>query len=185
MSKSPLAGAFTETGAPAKKKNKKVGALLILAGVALTTSLGGVFAANITINSNGIEFGQGVATVGTCDQTINTSIEQSFDNTTFNVTRVGLSNIDPSACAGKELHVALLNSSGTAICGIAGTDAAVSPSFGTANGSGVSNASDATSDVIRFPSSAVSSATEYTAGVTASASCAAAGVGKVTLTTSN
>jgi len=186
MSKSPLAGAFTENGAPEKKKNKKTGALLILAGVALTTTLGGVFAANITIASNGIEFGQGVAAVATCDTSITTSIEQSYDNgaSTFNVSRVGLSNIDPTACAGKKLHVTLLNSSGTAICDIAGTDSASSPSFGAAS-SGVSTATDSSADVITFPSTAVSSATEYRTGITSAASCAAAGVSKVTLTTSN
>jgi hypothetical protein len=186
MSKSPLAGAFTENGAPEKKKNKKTGALLILAGVALTTSLGGVFAANITIASNGIEFGQGVATVTTCDTTINASIEQTFDNNNdaFYVGRIGLTNIDPEQCAGKKLHVTLLNSSGTAICDIAGTDSASSPSFG-AESSGVSTATDSSADVIAFPSPQVTDATEYQIGITAAASCPAADVNKVTLTTSN
>ena len=52
MSKSPLAGAFAEGSTPEKKKNKKGAALLIIAGIGLTASVGGVFAANsITINS--------------------------------------------------------------------------------------------------------------------------------------
>lgn len=180
MSKSPLAGAFTENGAPAKKKNKKVGALLILAGVALTTSLGGVFAANITIASNGIEFGQGVAAVTTCDDTISSSIEQEYDNgrTTFDVTRVTLSGIDinNSKCGGKTLKVSLLDSSGAAYCAIGGDDA-------VANLTLTSSVQNQGSDVIKI--AAGGTATDATVGINASADCAASGVGRVTITTSN
>jgi hypothetical protein len=179
MSKSPLAGAFTETGAPAKKKNKKVGALLILAGVALTTSLGGVFAANITIASNGIEFGQGVAAVNTCDTQINSAIDQTYSNSssTFDVSRVTLSDINTTsgACGGKTLHVSLLDSSGAGYCGIDGTD---SPTALTLTGT----AQDTSSDAITITAG---SATQAVVRVTAAANCVASGVSKVTLTTSN
>jgi hypothetical protein len=190
MSKSPLAGAFTENGAPAKKKNKKTGALLILAGVALTTSLGGVFAANITIASNGIEFGQGVAAVNTCDTTINSAIEQEYDNarTTFDVTRVTLSGIDlrdasatPGAggCGGQIIKVSVLNSSGTAYCAIGN-----SPADATISKTLSASSTTSTSDVIRIANSG-SSETNGQVSIDASADCAASGVGTVTITTSN
>jgi hypothetical protein len=180
MSKSPLAGAFTQNGAPEKKKNKKTGALLILAGVALTTSLGGVFAANITIASNGIEFGQGVAAVTTCDTTITSSIDQEYDNarTTFDVTRVTLSGIDVNnaACGGKTLKVSLLDSSGAAYCSIGGVDASSTLTL-------TSTAQNQSSDVIKVATGGT--ATDATVGINASADCAASGVGRVAITTSN
>ena len=191
MSKSPLAGAFTENGAPAKKKNKKTGALLILAGVALTTSLGGVFAANITISSSGIEFGQGVAAVNTCDTTINSAIEQEYDNarTTFDVTRITLSDIDlrdataaagSRGCGGQVLKVSVLDSSGAAYCAIGNT----SPADAEISHTLSSSATTSTSDVIRIANSG-SSAINGQVSITASADCAASGVGRVTITTSN
>ena len=79
MSKSPLSGAFAGSSEPAKK-NKKNGALLLISGIALATSIGGVFAANtITINSNAdIEFGQGVANVSTCVDALTFTATQVF-----------------------------------------------------------------------------------------------------------
>ena len=178
MSKSPLAGAFKENDAPAKK-NKKTGALIILAGVALTTSLGGVFAANITIASNGIEFGQGVAAVTTCDTAISSAVDQTYNNgaSTFYVSRVTLTGINTTsgACGGKTLKVSLLDSSGAGYCDIAGADAVLDKTL-------TSTVSTSTSDVIRI---ATGSETDAKVQIDASASCAAAGVDKVTLTTTN
>ena len=80
MSKSPLSGAFADSSATTKKKSKKNGAILLISGIALATSIGGVFAANsITINSGAnIEFGQGVAATSTCDTDgLTTSITQA------------------------------------------------------------------------------------------------------------
>ncbi len=114
MSKSPLSGAFSGSSEPAKKK-KKNGAILLIAGIALTSSIGGVFAANsITINSgSSIEFGQGVAATSTCDTDgITTSLSQEFvTGTTFRVNDVTIASIDNSGCADKGLRVALLDSS--------------------------------------------------------------------------
>ena len=83
MSKSPLSGAFAGSSEPAKK-NKKNGALLLISGIALATSIGGVFAATstITINTdNTLEFGQGLADVSACASAATTSMTQVFDET--------------------------------------------------------------------------------------------------------
>jgi hypothetical protein len=79
MSKSPLSGAFAGSSRPAKK-NKKNGALLLISGIALATSIGGVFAANsITINSNAdIEFGQGVVEATSCVSALTFTVTQEF-----------------------------------------------------------------------------------------------------------
>jgi hypothetical protein len=115
MSKSPLSGAFAGSSATTKKKNKKNGAILLISGIALATSIGGVFAANsITINSgSSIEFGQGVAATSTCDTDgITTSVTQEFvTGTTFRVNDVVVASIDNTGCADKGLRVALLDSS--------------------------------------------------------------------------
>jgi hypothetical protein len=98
MSKSPLSGAFAESSATTKKKNKKNGAILLIAGIALTSSIGGVFAANsITLNSdNELEFGQGAATASSCDTAMDTSITQALDETStaFVVRTVEITDID-------------------------------------------------------------------------------------------
>jgi hypothetical protein len=83
MSKSPLSGAFAGSSEPAKK-NKKNGALLLISGIALATSIGGVFAANSSIEINGgaaLEFGQGLADVSACAAAATTTMTQVFDPT--------------------------------------------------------------------------------------------------------
>jgi hypothetical protein len=115
MSKSPLSGAFAGSSEPAKK-NKKNGALLLISGIALATSIGGVFAANsITINGGAaIEFGQGVASTSSCDANLTTSIEQTWNETedVFRVSNVVVGGIDDDACSNTTLRVALLNAAG-------------------------------------------------------------------------
>ena len=178
MSKSPLAGAFTENGAPEKKKNKKTGALLILAGVALTTSLGGVFAATTSIDLGGnIEFGQGITSAVVCDDEIGTAVDQTFNGTSFQVSRVALTGIDTTAdaCGGEVLKVTLLESNGTAICDIAGLDPEVTLSFTN------STTQPSTNDVVRITAGAVTDGAFY---VDAAAGCDASLVDRVALTTS-
>ena len=117
MSKSPLSGAFSGSSEPAKK-NKKNGAILLIAGIALTSSIGGVFAANsITINSGAaIEFGQGVASTTTCDTGVQTSLSQEYvTGTTFRVDTVTVYDINSAACSSTVLRVSLLNESNTAL----------------------------------------------------------------------
>ena len=121
MSKSPLSGAFAGSSEPAKK-NKKNGALLLISGIALATSIGGVFAANsITINSgNAIEFGQGTAAVSSCEGVagaLDTTITQAWDNAAekFEVGTVTVDGIAASDCSGVTFKVSLLESDGTLI----------------------------------------------------------------------
>ena len=116
MSKSPLSGAFAESSATTKKKNKKNGAILLIAGIALTSSIGGVFAANsITVNAgNEIEFGQGVAATNACQtSTLDTKVTQSFvTGDTFRVDEVQIAGIDGTECSSTVFRVALIGDSG-------------------------------------------------------------------------
>ena len=120
MSKSPLSGAFSGSSEPAKKK-KKNGAILLIAGIALTSSIGGVFAANsITINSGAaIEFGQGTAATNSCEGVagaLDTTITQTYDNTN-DVFEVGTVTVDgiSADCNGVTFNVSLLEADGDVI----------------------------------------------------------------------
>jgi len=113
MSRSPLSGAFAGSSEPAKK-NKKNGALLLLSGIALATSIGGVFAANsITFNGSPtatIEFGQGVVATSSCDAGLDASITQEYVGTGFEVNEVVIDGI-AAECAGVIFNVTLLDAS--------------------------------------------------------------------------
>jgi hypothetical protein len=113
MSKSPLSGAFAGSSEPAKK-NKKNGALLLISGIALATSIGGVFAANsITINSGAaIEFGQGVASTSSCDDNLTTSITQAYTSSVFRVASVIVDGVNVAGCSNSTLRVSLLDVNG-------------------------------------------------------------------------
>ena len=114
MSKSPLSGAFAGSSEPAKN-NKKNGALLLISGIALATSIGGVFAANsIELNGNeAIEFGQGLAAVDPCADSAEVSMDQFISGGEFYVGTVTVTFA--SGCDGKDATVTLLNTSGAAI----------------------------------------------------------------------
>jgi hypothetical protein len=123
MSKSPLSGAFAGSSEPAKK-NKKNGALLLISGIALATSIGGVFAAN-SITINDVEFGQGVASASSCVSSLTTSISQSYvatspaptptPTTDFYVGTVSIAGDFDLCAVGKDLKVTLLDSSDVAL----------------------------------------------------------------------
>lgn len=115
MSKSPLSGAFAGSSEPAKK-NKKNGALLLISGLALATSIGGVFAATSSIAINGseaIEFGQGIAAVDSCAATADVTMTQAFTSNEFYVDVVTVTFA--TGCTGKSATVTLLDSNGVAI----------------------------------------------------------------------
>ena len=62
---------FDNAPSPRKsKKNKNLKALTSLATVAAIAVLGSTMAANISLGSSGIEFGQGVQTTSACDSSI-------------------------------------------------------------------------------------------------------------------
>lgn len=115
---------------PKKKKNKAL--LFGLVGVGLlATTVGGVFAANsITVNSGGtIEFGQGLASTGTCDADLTTEITQAYNATDdkFYADTIVVSGIKDFDCNGKTIHVSLIGDTGAGqgvVCGVDGTDTA-------------------------------------------------------------
>lgn len=115
---------------PSKKKRNKPLIFALIGAGALVASIGGVFATNsITINSdNGIEFGQGLSSTGTCDSGLTTSINQEYNATDnkFYATTVVVSDIQDQNCDGKTIHVSLVGSSGGAagiVCSVNGTTA--------------------------------------------------------------
>ena len=128
MSKSPLSGAFAGSSEPAKKNNKN-GALLLISGIALATSIGGVFAANsITINDNAaIEFGQGLAETSSCTADATTTLTQEYVSADekFYVGEVTV-NTDGD-CSGVDVIVSLLDEDGTVLHA---TTAAAGPAAG-------------------------------------------------------
>ncbi|MFZ9360780.1 MAG: hypothetical protein ACO249_05575, partial [Candidatus Nanopelagicales bacterium] len=75
----------------------------------------GVFAANITIATGAIEFGQGVASATACDNTITVVPNSTFDGTQFMVSSVELRGVDSSnsGCNGKTLTIKAISSSAT------------------------------------------------------------------------
>ena len=115
-----------EFATPKKKKNKAL--LFGLVGVGLlATTVGGVFAANsITINTdNTIEFGQGLATAGTCDSGLTTVINQAYDATEdkFYASTIAVTGISGADCDGKTMHVSLIGDTGSGqgvVCSVAG-----------------------------------------------------------------
>ena len=127
MSKSPLSGAFAGSSEPAKK-NKKNGALLLISGIALATSIGGVFAAastSITINeSAAIEFGQGIAEVDSCADTAEVTMSQLFSSDQFYVETVTVTFA--AGCNDKNATVTLLDLNGAAIPNATFTEAVAS-----------------------------------------------------------
>jgi hypothetical protein len=119
MSKSPLSGAFADSSATTKKKSKKNGAILLIAGIALTSSIGGVFAATNSIDINAgadLEFGQGTADVDTCAADATTTMGQVYDSSDdeFYVTDVVVTfaPVSPATCNGKEATISLVTPTG-------------------------------------------------------------------------
>lgn len=154
-----------------KTKTQRGLAYLTIAGGALALSIGGVFAANsITVNSgSAIEFGQGLASTSTCDAGLTAAITQAYDTTDskFYVSTVVISGIKDFSCAGKNIHVSLIGSSG-AICSVDGThtSGANQDSFLIADGATTGTDQDISKTV------------------TVAASCDASTVSKVAITTS-
>ena len=159
MSKSPLSGAFSGSSEPAKKKNKKNGAILLISGIALTSSIGGVFAAgSITLNgTDELEFGQGVAEVLVCNNAADVTVNQTYDTTDgeFYVTTVDVVFVSASgACDGLDATAGLvLDDAGTI------TFESLTQEVGTVTADEVSF--DFTAD--EFPASQVSDVTVTTA----------------------
>jgi hypothetical protein len=91
--------------ARAPKNRKSVKGLLAVAGFAAIAVLGSTLAANISLNSGSLEFGQGVAVTAACDSDgITATPKANFANTSgggsFNFASVAFSGVSTS-CAGR------------------------------------------------------------------------------------
>ena len=106
--------------APAPRKAAKKSNLKSLAGLATVAAvavLGSTLAANITLGSSALEFGQGVQTTAACDSTITVSPKVTFQNGSnpqFYLSTISFSDVDTrtsgstltsggTGCAGKTL----------------------------------------------------------------------------------
>ena len=120
-----------------KKRSGNVKALTSLATVAAIAVLGSTLAANISLGSSGIEFGQGVQTTAACDSAITVTPTSRFINAagagTFYLSTIALTNIDgqSSACQGKTFTVNAYNNTDATPLQIAtsGSDAVTSATF--------------------------------------------------------
>lgn len=113
MSKSPLEGSFINSGRKPFPKWIMVIGLLTLTGIG-----GGVLAANITVGTGVVEFGQGTATTIACDTDITVTPVSTFDGTTFLVSEIALTGVDQrsssasnSGCGAQNIVVKALNGS--------------------------------------------------------------------------
>jgi hypothetical protein len=113
MSKSPLEGSFSNSGRRSLPK------WTILLGVLTLTGIGGgVLAANITVGTGVVEFGQGTATTIACDTDITVTPVSTFNGTTFLVSEIALTGVDQrsssasnSGCGAQNIVVKALNGS--------------------------------------------------------------------------
>ena len=110
---------FENAPAPRKSAPKKsnLKSLAGLATVAAVAVLGSTLAANITLGSSALEFGQGVQTTAACDSTITVSPKVTFQNGSnpqFYLSTISFSDVDTrtagsgtvsggTGCAGKTL----------------------------------------------------------------------------------
>jgi hypothetical protein len=95
----------SSTNTTARKNKTSIRGLVALAGFAAVAVLGSTFAANITLNSGAIEFGQGVAVATACDTDGIVATPRSvFANASsagqFNLASISFTGIADS-CTGK------------------------------------------------------------------------------------
>ena len=109
--------------------------LLIFLSLTPIPLFGAVLAANVTISgadgtANVVEFGQGSASATACDTSITTSLNTTYNGTTFMLSTIVLSNVDGTAagCYNKSITVSpASNSTGLAT-------AVVTPTASVTNG---------------------------------------------------
>ena len=177
-----------EESAPKKRKNNKV--LKILLGIGaliIVPVIGTTLAAQITIGSGAIQFGQGVQQATACDAAITVTAATSFANTTsagsFNVGDVVISAIDDD-CNAKKFTVSLFgNSSSTAVATCVVTNLNGSGSA-TAVTSAIACTGAGSTAGVTFTSTVSSDANTLTAKFgSASSAIEASGVYKITVET--
>jgi hypothetical protein len=96
--------------------NRKKFLLVFLTFLALLGIGGGVLAANITVGTGVVEFGQGTAEAIACDTSITVSPVSTFNGTTFLVSEITLTGVDQrnssasdSGCGAQNIVVKALN----------------------------------------------------------------------------
>jgi hypothetical protein len=89
-----------------KKNNKLLKILLGISALIVVPAIGTTLAANISISSGTVQFGQGTATAAACDSTITVVPNASFNETSndFTLGSVTVSDLDWAACAAKTLR---------------------------------------------------------------------------------
>jgi hypothetical protein len=98
--------------------------MLGVAVVALVPFLMSTFAANVTVGSGALEFGQGSQQAIACDPTVFVSIGEEWHSQPtptdgsagfFRVKAVTISNLDLNSCRSKKLRMRLINTTGSEI----------------------------------------------------------------------
>ena len=116
---SPLSGKMSNGFAGIGGAKSKLMAGVAL--VALVPFLMSTFAANVTVGSGALEFGQGSQQAIACDSTVFVSIGEEWHSQStptdssagfFRVKAVTISNLDLSNCRGKKLRMRLINTTG-------------------------------------------------------------------------
>ena len=119
---SPLSGKMNNgfAGIGSAKSKLMIGVTL----VALVPFMMSTFAANVTVGSGALEFGQGSQQAIACDPTVFVSIGEEWHSQPtptdssagfFRVKAVTISNLDLNNCRGKKLRMRLINTTGSDI----------------------------------------------------------------------
>ena len=119
---SPLSGKMNNgfAGIGSTKSKLMIGVTL----VALVPFMMSTFAANVTVGSGALEFGQGSQQAIACDPTVFVSIGEEWHSQPtptdssagfFRVKAVTISNLDLNNCRGKKLRMRLINTTGSEI----------------------------------------------------------------------
>ena len=136
-----------------RKKSSNVKAITSLATVAAIAVLGSTLAANISLGSSGIEFGQGVQTTAACDSSITVTPTSRFINAagagTFYLSTIALTGVDGTTCLNKTFTLNAYNDSDATPLQIAtsGSDAVTSATFAITGASTVGSGSGYTASV--------------------------------------
>jgi hypothetical protein len=135
---------FENAPAPRKstRKNNNLKSLAGLATVAAVAVLGSTLAANITLGSGSLEFGQGVQTTAACDSSITLSPKVSFvnhaTNPQFYLSTISFSDVDTRTAGQSEVSGGTGCSGKTLTLNTYGQTSATPVSFATVSSSLVS-----------------------------------------------
>lgn len=119
---SPLSGPVNSGFGGVRKMKNKI--LLGVVTIAVVPFLLSTYAANVTVGSGPLEFGQGSEQAVACDPQVFLAMAEEWHNQPtandgsagfFRVKSVTVSNLDLTQCHGKKLRIRLLNASGQEI----------------------------------------------------------------------